>query len=238
MNDRQTQNGFTLIELLVVISIIALLIALLLPSLQQARATAMATLCLSNQKQMGIAMHGYMNENNGYMTVRMYTDDYEVVELRESPWMRELWPYAMGNNNRPPKKNEGQRYENTIMNCPVESDVRPNGNMHRSYSLNTRLPRDNGSPIAQGQNVTSNLERIPSPSATALLVEQHARLGVGWRWSHHTVNTIEHNATEMTLHHPNETSNTLFIDGRATPMTDLEFPSDNSIEGRKFWRGR
>jgi len=52
-------SGFTLIELLVVISIIALLIALLLPALNGARDAARTTLCLANQRQIGIAVHAY-----------------------------------------------------------------------------------------------------------------------------------------------------------------------------------
>ena len=113
MNSHLSRRGFTIVELLVVISIIALLAAILLPSLSRAREAARTIACASNMRQMHLVSILYVEDNDGWLPTpywgwRQKIDDYvddpkgpdtifycpSAVPIPRAYWSRQNLAYA------------------------------------------------------------------------------------------------------------------------------------------------
>jgi prepilin-type N-terminal cleavage/methylation domain-containing protein/prepilin-type processing-associated H-X9-DG protein len=79
------QRGFTLVELLVVIGIIALLISILLPSLNRARSAAIQVRCESNLRVIGQGISGYVSEYLGYLPASYVYNNQIITGNTETP---------------------------------------------------------------------------------------------------------------------------------------------------------
>ena len=112
------RQAFTLVELLVVISIIVLLAALLLPVLSHARKKAQAAYCISNLKQVGLAVFMYVDGEGDFFPC-VHGDDYENPQPPEAEWWEMLAPYGM---------------RRSYMLCP--SDPHKNDEDIESYVMN------------------------------------------------------------------------------------------------------
>lgn len=84
--------GFTLIELLVVIAIIAILAAILFPVFAKAREKARQAACSSNEKQIGLAMLQYIQDNDETYPVE-YSAANPAATWQRTSWRTELYPY-------------------------------------------------------------------------------------------------------------------------------------------------
>lgn len=90
-------RGFTLIELLVVIAIIGVLVALLLPAVQQAREAARRSQCKNNLKQLGLALHAYESSHgvfpSGYTAILSGDPTDPVITAGGFAWGAMLLPF-------------------------------------------------------------------------------------------------------------------------------------------------
>ena len=113
----RNRRAFTLIELLVVISIIALLIAILMPALNRAREQAKLTVCKTNLRQYGIAMVMFLSENDD-----VFEESHEILFVQSSSdvdgwcqWHNGGYDYE----RRTYTDTSGVRHENDKINGPL-----------------------------------------------------------------------------------------------------------------------
>jgi prepilin-type N-terminal cleavage/methylation domain-containing protein len=133
VNNPNNKRGFTLVELLVVIAIIGILVALLLPAVQQAREAARRTQCLNNLRQAGLAILNYESARST-LPAGSYIDAPCCNNLKTySGWTVEILPYmenkqlqALYDPNISVGSDEARAFRETFVGayvCPSDRQV-------------------------------------------------------------------------------------------------------------------
>ena len=132
------KDMFTLIELLVVIAILGILASLLLPSLSDARQKAFSAVCLSNNRQIHVAMTNYQESNNDAFPVASYnTISIPGYIARSLSWDDLLSDYDGRDLSVADKKIRGldSTYDSSVYLCPSAKNT-DEGYANRTYSMN------------------------------------------------------------------------------------------------------
>jgi len=155
----KTKKAFTLIELLVVISIIALLLSILMPSLQKVKSLARRIVCASNLRQNGLAFALYANDNRE--CVFAYVGD-SVFTATVQSWDSILAPYFSTKEKDATKQYmecPSDRYKRKRDPLWVFDEFRGNEVLPRSYTVNAGLL--NLSIATIGPDLCGNQSGIP-----------------------------------------------------------------------------
>jgi prepilin-type N-terminal cleavage/methylation domain-containing protein/prepilin-type processing-associated H-X9-DG protein len=201
------RRGFTLIELLVVIAIIAILAAILFPVFAKAREKARQTSCLSNEKQIALAILMYAQDYDELLPIHCYW-----TSIGNWPWPVVITPYV---------KND------QIFMCPSNPAWRNRGYGCGGYGYNL-------STIADGTCVSCDnraLAQIPAPSGLLMLTESEGTAWVGYWWRE-TDTGDPSNLYAIGRH--NEGSNCAFVDGHAKWLRMSVITSSRGLWDTRF----
>lgn len=222
--------AFTLIELLVVVSIIALLMAILLPALRRAREQGKQTVCLANQKTLALSFAQYSNENREAV-VSSWNDQRSWVD-----WpLRVNGTYMSENELRVQRDTEGEwrgirrgvlfPYTKLVevYHCPSDSRntfPRPEYGYlaWRTYSMPNVLNGDQGwETMIGGTKIATRVNQIPNTGRSFAFVEEADPRGVNMNSWVMWLNR-EHWIDPLTVWHYNK-STIGYADGHAEVHT-------------------
>lgn len=156
----RARREFTLIEMLVVVAIIAILAAMLSPTLQKALESARSIHCVNNLKQCGIALHCYANDHNGMLIFGWVYHDGGLA------WRVNLGEYGYVSGER-----KWENWSSEIYQCPTANLVADQYDPNHNYPFHCNYASNNLVLTNSNDEKQMNISAIPGPSQVAMLVD-------------------------------------------------------------------
>lgn len=170
--NRSRRSGFTLIELLVVIGIIALLVGILLPTLNRAREAARAVTCSSQLRQVTVALVNYSTENKGLIITMSNAMALPKIDGQTATIS---WNYLQVGSNYYPDQGVVSRYFKTpaILECPsikpLDLPGTPIACSYGTTNFGTKLTMRIGALVMTSGKDRIKITQIRNPGETALI---------------------------------------------------------------------
>jgi len=111
------RRAFTLTELLVVLAIVGVLAALLLPAIGRAQAKARDIRCMSNVRQLSLALSRFVSQNAAYPLFINFGAPQNIFPEHSSSWRASIVPDGLS----PPSRPEAHAFEGGVWDCPAAS---------------------------------------------------------------------------------------------------------------------
>jgi prepilin-type N-terminal cleavage/methylation domain-containing protein/prepilin-type processing-associated H-X9-DG protein len=164
---RNGSSGFTLIELLTVIAIIGILAAILIPTVGKVRESARAASCMSNIRQVSLAMLMYADSNRGFLPTSGGINEGERIDTDWILWRRSgtelnrsaIVPYLGGS------------FSEQIYRCPADVNAASRTYAY-SYSLNRALGEGDPSGQAGFARLGGRIHNVSEPTRIIMLAEE------------------------------------------------------------------
>lgn len=226
------QRAFTLVELLAVLAIVGILTAIIIPVATSARASAKASTCASNLRQLGVAGLLFAQDHQGrFPTSRLYNPSSYTPEPGIADYVISNYDSYANNISGNTNKFYVAALNTSVFTCPALEDYAFSAalqGLRQTYSVSLTATNN----TVGGTVALRYVKAVANPAQTAWMMDGAWESGSGWFAS--VINGTQLNTYLPKLQFPHgEKQNVLFVDGHVALVTRDQM----SNAAASFWTG-